>query len=154
MAIRSFGGEFLSVAGVVATSKSSEAYNFAVADFHTYFAGDSKALVHNCDCTNKGGKYFKSLAKNDKGKLGVVKGVKLTDKGKKKIGNLGELKDTDAAKAILDRGGNAGNVNKALGDNLKGKTVGEIANMAAKGDSAAETALKIIKQAGKKGQKY
>jgi len=54
----------------------------------------------------------------------------------------------------LDRGGNAGNVNKALGDNLKGKTVGEIANMAAKGDSAAETALKTIKQAGKKGQKY
>lgn len=73
MAIRSFGGEFLSVAGVVATSKSSEAYNFAVADFHTYFAGDSKALVHNCDCTNKGGKYFKSLAKNDKGNLGVAK---------------------------------------------------------------------------------
>lgn len=60
----------------------------------------------------------------------------------------------DAAKAILDRGGNAGNVNKALGDNLRGKTVGEIANMAAKGDAAAETALKIIKQAGKKGQKY
>lgn len=51
-------------------------------------------------------------------------------------------------------GESAGNVNKALGDYLKGKTVGEIANMAAKGDSAAQAALKIIKQAGKTGQKY
>jgi hypothetical protein len=58
----------------------------------------------------------------------------------------------DAAKAILDRGGNAGNVNKAFGDNLRGKTVGEIANMAAEGDDAAEKSLKIIKQARKKGR--
>ena len=80
--------------------------------------------------------------------------MKLTGKAKRKIGNLKNIKDTDAAKAILDRGGNAGNVKKALGDKLRGKTVGEIANMAAEGDSAAETALKIIKQAGRKGQQY
>ncbi len=54
---------------------------------------------------------------------------------------------------IRDRGGTASNVRKALGDRLRGKTVGEIANLAGQGDSAAETALKIIKQAGKKGRR-
>ncbi|MBS0261603.1 MAG: hypothetical protein JSS02_06560 [Planctomycetes bacterium] len=46
---------------------------------------------------------------------------------------------------------------KALGDKgsrLRGKTVGEIANLAAEGDTAAETALKIIKQAKRKGEHY
>ncbi|WP_199590185.1 hypothetical protein [Bremerella cremea] len=67
---------------------------------------------------------------------------------------MADLKDVDAAQAILDRGGNAGSVRKAPGDNLRGKTVGEIANLAAQGDAAAETAMKIIKQAKKKGDKY
>jgi RHS repeat-associated protein len=84
----------------------------------------------------------------------TLEGVKLTGRAKKKIGNLFKIKDKDAAQAIRERGGNASNVAKALGEKLKGKKVGEIANMAAEGDEAAETALKIIKQAGKKGQKY
>ena len=87
------------------------------------------------------------------GKVGVPKSVKLTGKGRKKIGNLADIKDKDAAEAIIHRGGTGSNVRKALGDNLKGKTVGEIANLAAEGDTAAETALKIIKQASKKGQR-
>ncbi len=33
-------------------------------------------------------------------------------------------------------------------------TVGELANMASAGDAAAETAIKIIKQASSKAQKY
>jgi hypothetical protein len=40
-----------------------------------------------------------------------------------------------------------------LAINSKAKTVGEIANLAAKGDDAAETALKTIIQAAKKGQR-
>ncbi|GEM_PF-5610249 len=70
------------------------------------------------------------------------KGVKLTGKGIKKIGNMKRIKDMDAAEGILIPGGSAGNVRKALGDYLRGKTVGEIANMAGAGDTAAENALK------------
>jgi len=33
-------------------------------------------------------------------------------------------------------------------------TVGELANMAAAGDAAAETAIKMVKQASSKAQKY
>ncbi len=80
-------------------------------------------------------------------------GVKLTKGGSRAIGNLTDLKDTQAADAIRDRGGTASNVNEALGDSLKEKTVGEIANLAAQKDKAAVKALKIIKQAKKKGQR-
>ncbi|WP_372365470.1 pre-toxin TG domain-containing protein [Candidatus Uabimicrobium sp. HlEnr_7] len=80
--------------------------------------------------------------------------LKLTKSAKRKLGNLINIKDKDAAQAILDRGGNASNVNKALGNHLREKTVGEIAQMASEGDKAAESALKIIKQAAKKGAKY
>ena len=85
--------------------------------------------------------------------LAAKGGGKLAGKGRKKIGNMVDIKDMDAAEAIRERGGNAGNVKKALGNSLRGKTVGEIANMAGAGDRAAETALKIIKQAAKKGGK-
>ncbi len=34
------------------------------------------------------------------------------------------------------------------------KTVGELANLSAQGDEAAKTAIKIIKQAKSKAQKY
>ncbi|HKE19733.1 MAG TPA: hypothetical protein VKB80_32875 [Kofleriaceae bacterium] len=72
----------------------------------------------------------------------------------KKLGDLKDIRDMDAAEAIRSRGGNASNVRKALGDKLRGKTVGEIAEMAANGDESAETALKIIKQAFEKGQTH
>lgn len=80
-------------------------------------------------------------------------GTKLTGGGKKKIGNLKDLKDTKASDAIKKRGGGAGQVNQ-LETGYGNKTVGELANSAAKGDRAAETAIKIIKQAGSKAQKY
>jgi hypothetical protein len=66
---------------------------------------------------------------------------------------LEPLKDKTAAEAIRERGGGQGQV-KQLETGYENKTAGEIANLAAKGDKAAETALKIIKQASKKKGKY
>ena len=80
-------------------------------------------------------------------------GIKLTAGGKRKIGNLAKLKDTKASDAIKKRGGGQGQVNQ-LESGMGDMTVGEIANSAAKGNRAAETAMKIIKQAGSKAQKY
>jgi hypothetical protein len=68
-----------------------------------------------------------------------------------------DIKDVDAAQATIDRGGNGSNVNHvnhALGEELRGKTVGEIANLAAAGNRATEAALTITKQAAQKGKKY
>lgn len=50
------------------------------------------------------------------------------------------------------RGGGGSQVNQ-LG-HLADETVGQIAEMAAAGDPAARTAIKIIKQAEDKAQKY
>ena len=86
----------------------------------------------------------------DEAAKSLAKNAELTAGGTRKIGNLADLRDVDAAKAIIDRGGNAGNVREALGDSLRGKTVGQIANLAAMGDQAAEKAMKIIKQAKKR----
>jgi filamentous hemagglutinin family protein len=77
----------------------------------------------------------------------------LTPKEKARIRNLEQYKDKTAAEAIRARGGGQGQV-KELQSGYGEKTVAELAKLAAKGDEAAETALKIIKQAGKKKQKY
>ena len=103
-------------------------YNLTVNNFHTYFVGVSGVLGHNC-------------------------GVKLTKAAKKKIGTLGFLKDTPLPEAIKIRGGGAGQLNPIHTD-YKNKTVGELANLAAAGDEFAETAIKIVKQAKKKKEKY
>jgi hypothetical protein len=112
-------------------------YNFEVEDSHTYFVGESGIWVHNYPGDE---------------------GVKLTKGARKEIGNMADIKDTKAADAILARGGNGSNVQRALGSNasdpMRSMTVGEIANLAATGDEAAKTAMKIIKQAASKGQKY
>ncbi|MCV2886482.1 RHS repeat-associated core domain-containing protein [Aestuariibacter sp. AA17] len=85
--------------------------------------------------------------------IGIIAAkAKLTGGGKKKIGNLGGLKDKSAAEAFKQRGGGASQVNQ-LGE-YSSLTVGQLANMAAAGDKKAETAMKIIKQASKKSQKY
>ncbi|WP_240910282.1 hypothetical protein [Desulfopila sp. IMCC35008] len=83
----------------------------------------------------------------------VTSGVKLTRGGKRKIGNLQDLKDMRADEAIRLRGGGKSQVDQ-LSTDLKEKTVGEIANMAATKDPAAETAMKMIKQASSKAGKY
>lgn len=79
--------------------------------------------------------------------------VNLTPGGLKKLGNLVNLKDDIIADAIRERGGGQGQVNQLQSDyqNMK---VGELANLAAEGDEEAETAIKILKQARKKREKY
>ncbi|RXM50626.1 MULTISPECIES: hypothetical protein [unclassified Chryseobacterium] len=79
--------------------------------------------------------------------------VKLTRGGLKAIGNLTHLKDVTVAEAVIARGGKLGNLN-VIEDAYKSMKVVEIANKAAQGDEKAMTALKIIKQASSKAQKY
>jgi hypothetical protein len=79
--------------------------------------------------------------------------VKLTRGGQKKLGNLVELKDLDIAEAIRQRGGGQGQVDQVRTD-YQDIRVGKLANLAAEGDSDAETAIKLLKQARKKQEKY
>jgi RHS repeat-associated protein len=79
--------------------------------------------------------------------------VKLTRGGLKTIGNLTHLKDVTVAEAVIARGGKLGNLS-VIEDAYKSMKVVEIANKAAQGDEKAMTALKIIKQASSKAQKY
>ncbi|BAZ16622.1 hypothetical protein NIES4071_85000 [Calothrix sp. NIES-4071] len=79
--------------------------------------------------------------------------LQLTSGGLKKLGNLVNLKDSTVANAIKERGGGQGQVNQVRSD-YQSLKVGELANMAAAGDAEAETAIKIIKQANKKREKY
>ncbi len=79
--------------------------------------------------------------------------VKLTRGGQKKLGNLVDLKDIEIAEAIRQRGGGQDQVNQLQTD-YQDLKVGELANLAAEGDSDAETAIKILKQARKKQEKY
>ncbi|MBK1988687.1 hypothetical protein A0J48_014260 [Sphaerospermopsis aphanizomenoides BCCUSP55] len=80
-------------------------------------------------------------------------GIKLTPGGMKKLGNLVNIKDDIIADAIRERGGGQGQVNQLRSD-YQNTRVGELANLAATGDPDAETAIKILKQARKKHDKY
>lgn len=79
--------------------------------------------------------------------------VELTQGGQKKLGNLATLKNLPIAVAIRQRGGGQSQVNQVRTD-YQSKTVGELANSAAQGDADAETAIKILKQARSKREKY
>ncbi|MGB5960208.1 MAG: hypothetical protein WBG73_06075 [Coleofasciculaceae cyanobacterium] len=79
--------------------------------------------------------------------------VKLTRGGQKKLGNLVDLKDLEIAEAIRQRGGGQDQVNQLQTD-YQDLKVGELSNLAAEGDPDAETAIKILKQARKKQEKY
>ena len=51
MRVLTHGGEQAQVASLAAQHKVLPTYNFTVADFHTYFVGQSKVWVHNdCPC--------------------------------------------------------------------------------------------------------
>ncbi len=110
-------------------------FNLEVEGEHEYYVSSAGVRAHNAagDC------------------------IKLAKAARKKLGNLADLADSDAAQAILDRGGSGSNVREALGESLRGLKVGEIANIAADRASPlqrqAEKALKIIKQAAAKGQR-
>jgi hypothetical protein len=180
--VESADGGDLEVASTEDSGRVETVYNFEVEEFHTYFVGEGAAWVHNdCEKTPEEIEKLKgelddiekqlkdkSLSGKQKRDLRARKKEIKDELGEgaddaagataaqvdKKLGDLKDIRDMDAAEAIRSRGGNASNVRKALGDKLRGKTVGEIAEMAANGDESAETALKIIKQAFEKGQTH
>ncbi|HWM87280.1 MAG TPA: polymorphic toxin-type HINT domain-containing protein [Kofleriaceae bacterium] len=177
----SAGGGRLRVSGSSATSRRTTVYNFEVEEFHTYFVGEGAAWVHNecktpeeiaaakkelADIDNK--LKEKGLSAKEKQRLRARKKELKDELGdsadeapavsekavQEKLGDLADVRDMRADQAIRSRGGNASNVREALGDRFKDSTVGEIAELAAQGDAGAEKALKIIKQAAKKGQEH
>jgi len=70
----------------------------------------------------------------------------------KKLGNLAGRAEEKISDLILERGGNASNVRQA--GRWAGGKLGEAAEAAAQGDRAAETAIKIVKQARRLGEEY
>ena len=83
----------------------------------------------------------------------TVQSIELTTGGKRVIGDLIDWKDVTAAEAIRQRGGGQSQV-RQLQTGYATKTLAELANLAAAGDEAARTAIKIVKQAWQKAQKY
>jgi hypothetical protein len=82
-------------------------------------------------------------------------GVKLTGGGSKVLKDpaLQAMKDSSVAQVIVRRGGGGAQVQQ-VASHLRDKSLGEVANLAATGDGAAITAIKLVKQAAKKAQKY
>ena len=77
----------------------------------------------------------------------------LTGGGKRVLGNLSNMADKTVAEAIRLRGGNAANVGR-LESGIGQRTLAEVANDAATGDAAAIQAVKMVKQAATKGERY
>jgi len=95
-----------------------------------------------------GGAFLRPIA-------GAGIGIKLTGGGSKILKDpaLQAMKESTVAESILARGGGAGQI-RQVATNLQNKSLGEVANLAAAGDTAALSAIKIVKQAAKKAQKY
>ena len=68
----------------------------------------------------------------------------------RKLGNLRDLADRRVSDVIRSRGGGGQQVN-FIG-HLYNRTLGEVAELASKGDAEAEMVIKIVKQAGKQGK--
>lgn len=51
MALTDLDEKVLHVVSAESSGITAQTYNFTVADFETYFAGDEKILVHNCKCS-------------------------------------------------------------------------------------------------------
>lgn len=80
-------------------------------------------------------------------------GIKLTPGGIKIISNLIHMKDEIIADAIRQRGGGQGQISELRTD-CQILTVGALANLATEGDEEARKAIKMLKQARKKREKY
>jgi hypothetical protein len=80
-------------------------------------------------------------------------GIKLTPGGLKIISNLIHMKDEIIADAIRQRGGGQGQISELRTD-YQILTGGALANLATEGDEEARKAIKMLKQARKKREKY
>jgi hypothetical protein len=124
-ALRLSNGTTLVVKTVDTSTRFARVYNFAVAQNANYFVGRDGVLVHNC--LNK----------------------KVADKLSDLIDNAHET----AREAIRKRGGGGSQVHQ-LRTGYPDKTLAELAELAVNGDREAEKALKMVKQADRKAQKY
>jgi hypothetical protein len=78
--------------------------------------------------------------------------MELTAAAKRTLGNLIDYADRLVSEMIRERGGNASNVRQA--GPWANKTLGETAEAAAQGDKSAASAIKIVKQAKRLGEKH
>jgi hypothetical protein len=88
-------------------------------------------------------------ATGDNGSSGAGQGSGGTPRN---LGNLGGRAGERSADVAVSRGASGANV-RQMG-HWADKPLGEVAKAAANGDRSAATALKIVKQAGRLGQKY
>jgi len=123
--LRLHNGITLVIKTVSTSTYVGRVYNFAVAQNANYFVGEDGVLVHNC--LNK----------------------KVADKLSDLIDNAHET----AREAIRKRGGGGSQVHQ-LRTGYPDKTLAELAELAVNGDREAEKALKMVKQADRKAQKY
>lgn len=79
--------------------------------------------------------------------------TKLSAKERRELGNLADRANEKVSDIIRSRGGKQSNVNRLQTD-IGEMTLGEAAKKAAQGDKAAKQAIKMSKQANKKGQRY
>ena len=79
-------------------------------------------------------------------------GSGLSEAMRKKLGGLANRASEKVRDVIRSRGGSAANVNEA--GPWADATLADTAKAAVNGDTTAETAIKIAKQAGRLGQKY
>lgn len=76
----------------------------------------------------------------------------LSKAAERKLGNLADSAERSVADMIREPGGSAANVWQA--GHWAEKNLAETAEAAAKGDSTAASAIKIVKQAKRLGQKH
>src|SRR5689334_19544387 len=120
-------GATITVAALLSYAGPQSRYNLTTDTPHTYYviAGSTSVLVHNCN--------------------------PLTRAEKRKLGNLSGSADETAADMIKERGGGASQVNQ-LQSGYGQMTLRELAHLAVQGDSEAEKAIKMVKQAGSQGK--
>ncbi len=80
--------------------------------------------------------------------LGLADTCDISKSARRKLGNLVADKDKLVREVLLSRGGGGQQIRK-MGSGYPDMTLGELAQRASGGDSGAETALKLVKQAGK-----
>lgn len=78
--------------------------------------------------------------------------MELSTAARRKLGNLADEADRKVSELIRQRGGSAANVRQA--GPWANKTLGETAEAAVQGDPTAASAIKIVKQAKRLGQKH
>jgi hypothetical protein len=78
--------------------------------------------------------------------------MELTAAARRKLGNLADEANRKVSKLIRERGGSAANVRQA--GPWANKTLGETAEAAVQGDKNAASAIKIVKQAKRLGEKH